>query len=202
MSTQPLDDRGSFAWIASPEDLLARACCVVLTAKGPIVIDPVDNPELDALIAPLGKVAAVLRLLNRHKRDCAAVAARHGVQVRGPADLGDISGAEAIPIPAIPGWTETALWFADGGLLVCPEAVGTAPHYLAREGDPLGVHPLLRLRPPRRALGGLSPTVIAVGHGHAVTEDADRALAEALGSARRGLPRAWLRAARGVITHR
>jgi hypothetical protein len=42
------------------------------------LVDPVDVAGLDALLAPLGTVRGVLQLLDRHARDCAALARRHG----------------------------------------------------------------------------------------------------------------------------
>ncbi len=199
MRTHPLDDRGSFAWVADPSEVMQRASCAVVTDSGVLVIDPVDHPDLDAHLMPLGPVSAVVRLLSRHNRDGQAVASRHGVQVVGPSRLNGLDGATAIPIPAMPGWEETALWFPATGLLVCMEAVGTASYFLAHRGDHLGIHPLLRVRPPRGALGSLRPTAIAVGHGVPVTIGADRALADALATSRRGLPAAWLRAARAAF---
>ena len=138
MRTHPLDDRGSFAWVADPNEVMQRASCAVVTDSGVLVIDPVDHPDLDAHLMPLGPVSAVVRLLNRHNRDGQAVASRHGVQVVGPSGLNGLDGATAIPIPAMPGWEETALWFPATGLLVCMEAVGTASYFLAHRGDHLG----------------------------------------------------------------
>ena len=97
------------------------------------------------------------------------------------------------------GWTEHALWMPGRRLLVCADALGTAPYFLARSSDRLGVHPLLRLRPPVRALGGLEPRAIAVGHGGPLMDGAASALHEALATARTGLPRAWWRAARAAL---
>lgn len=75
--------------------------------------------------------------------------------------------------------------------LVCPEAVGTAPLFRVK-GERLGVHPALRLFPPRRQLAGFEPEHLLVGHGegiHGVV--AAPALREALAGARRRAPR-WL----------
>ena len=199
MKTYPLDDRGSFAWIAAPNELMQRASCAVVTDAGTLVIDPVDHPDVDAHLDGLPPVVRVLRLLNRHNRDGQAVAARHGVGVVGPSSLRGLVGVAPIAIPAMPGWAETALWFQATGLLVCMEAVGTASYYLAHHDDVLGVHPLLRLRPPRAALGRLTPTTIAVGHGPPVANSADQGLAQALSGSRRGLPNAWLRAAKSAL---
>ena len=50
-------------------------------------------------------------------------------------------------------------------LLVCADALGTVGYFLAAEGDPIGVHPALRLRPPVGALGGLDPAAVVAGTG-------------------------------------
>jgi glyoxylase-like metal-dependent hydrolase (beta-lactamase superfamily II) len=94
-------------------------------------------------------------------------------------------------------WNEIALWWPDRRVLVCADVLGTAPYFRAGN-ERLAVHPLLRLRPPRRELGALQPDVILCGHGEGVLEDADAALREALSTSRRRLPgqvagavRAW-----------
>ena len=59
--------------------------------------------------------------------------------------------------------------------------------------EPFGVHPFLRLAPPRRALGSLEPEHILFGHGEGFHgPQAGPALSEALATARRRLPQAWL----------
>jgi len=55
---------------------------------------------------------------------------------------------------------------------------------------PVGVHPMLRPLPPRKALGGFAPDHLLVGHGPAVEGEAARTgLRRALDGARRDLPR-------------
>ena len=76
-------------------------------------------------------------------------------------------------------WTEIALWWPQRRVLVCGDALGTAPYYLA-PNDRLGVHPFLRFLPPQR-LGGLEPAHVLVGHGEGIHEQAER---RARGSAR------------------
>jgi hypothetical protein len=82
-------------------------------------------------------------------------------------------------------------------VLVCADALGTAPYFRAGN-ERLAVHPLLRLRPPGRQLGALQPDAILCGHGEGVFADADAALREALSTSRRRIPgqlasalRAW-----------
>ena len=51
-----------------------------LAADGRVwLVDPVDVDGLDDRIAALGEPAGVVQLLDRHGRDCAAIATRFGV---------------------------------------------------------------------------------------------------------------------------
>ena len=125
--------------------------------------------------------------MDRHRRDAAAIAARHGVAVNGPLP----PAVEARRVVRFPGWHEIALWLPGRRLLVCADVLGTAGYFLAGDGEPIGVHPLVRPFPPKRALGGLAPAAIAVGHGAPVTANATEALHEALRTARRRLPAAY-----------
>jgi len=68
-----------------------------------------------------------------------------------------------------------------------PEAVGTAPAFAL--GRRAGMHPLLRLIPPRKQLSRFKPERLLVGHGEALESGADAALREALAHSRRDLPR-------------
>jgi len=190
----PIDERGSFTWIAHPDEWMARASSAIVTPDGVIVVDPVDMPDLDGRLEELGPIAGIVQLLDRHGRDCRAVARRLGTRLLVPTPLTgrgepvSITGVEEIPIPAVPGWREAALWLPGPRLLVCAEAVGTVDYYRARDGDALGVHPLLRLRPPRSAFAGVDPVTIACGHGPPLLDGAGEALRRALARSRRDLP--------------
>ena len=71
-----------------------------------------------------------------------------------------------------------------------PEALGTAPYYVA-PGEPLGVHPLLRLTPPR-ALERRDPLRLLVGHGAPLAGPGTaEAVRRAVARSRREIPR-WL----------
>jgi hypothetical protein len=70
--------------------------------------------------------------------------------------------------------------------------------YFLAGDERLGVHPLLRLRPPRKQLGRLEPAAILCGHGEGVFDNAAALLREALSTSRRRIPaqaasawRAW-----------
>ncbi len=203
------DWAGGFGWIADPEEAMERTSHAIDGSEGLWLIDPVDMPGLDALLEDRGDVAGVVVTLGRHTRDAATVARRHDVRVHFPepllslaedveADTGTIqplvrdTGVEVLPVIDVPGWREFALYAADAGTVRVPEAVGTAPHFLA-PGERLGVHPVLRLTPPRSSLGDVTAERVLVGHGRGVMHDGTTALAHALAHARRGAPRVYLR---------
>lgn len=145
-------------------------------------------------------------------------AAPDGVPVEYFDDYLPGTGYRAVPVVDQPVWKEVALYDGpdapepsldpaaeagppgdgDGTTLLVPESVGTASYFLA-DGERLGVHPARRALPPRRALGGLTPDRVLVGHGPGVTERADRALADALGGARRRMPGLYARALRSML---
>lgn len=200
--TVAIDDRGSFSWVERGPAL--RASSAIALGGGCIVCDPVDWPGLDAALEPIGPPAAVWTLLSRHRRDGAAVAARHGVPFLSPAQVRAATPPAGVQVRLVAGsrtrTTELALWLPDRGLLVSPETFGTVPWFRAREGDRLGVHPIARLRPPRAAFAGIVPATIAVGHGGPLRDDAAAAIADALRSARADLPRAYVRIAVLTVT--
>ena len=86
-------------------------------------------------------------------------------------------------------WKEVALWWPKREALVVAEALGTSPLFGVGRG-PVGVHPFLRLLPPR-ALARYEPAHLLVGHGPARhgPQTGDE-LAVALARSRRDIPRA------------
>jgi hypothetical protein len=137
----------------------------------------------------LGEPAAVLQLLDRHNRDCEAVAKRLGVPRLKVPDVLPDTPFEVIPVVRKPGWKESALWWPERGLLVVPETIGTAPAFTAGKG-PVGLHPMLRAKPPG-ALRGMKPEHLLVGHGQNVHgPEAARGLEQAYARSLRDLPRA------------
>lgn len=162
-----------------------RRCSHALVADGRVfVVDPFDTDGLDDRIRAAGEPAGVIQLLDRHARDCAEVARRLGVPLHyldAPAPFA------TIPLALPPGWNEVALWWPERRILVCADALGTPPNYFRTPAERLGVHPMLRLLPPRR-LALLEPEHVLVGHGEGVHDDATTALREALATSRRRLP--------------
>lgn len=187
-------------WIAHPEEMIQRASHALVDDGEVWVVDPVDAPGVDDLLGELGEVAGVVVTVDRHRRDAASFANRHGVAVHLPAwidrrvdapvrrfddRLGD-TDYRAIEVLDVPGWHEAALYDEGEGTLVVGDALGTAEYFRARE-ERLGVHPAIRLFPPR-AFRGLDPQRILVGHGSGVFDDAAATLQDALDGSRRRYP--------------
>ena len=154
------------------------------------IVDPVEHPAALERIEVLGPVAGVLQLIDRHNRDCAAIAGRLGVpHLRVPSEVPG-TPLEVVRVVDNRRWREVALWWPEEKVLLCGDALGTVGYFVAR-GELLGVHPLLRLVPPR-ALSRFAPRHVLCGHGDGVHgEEAAPALAEALATARRRLPSVW-----------
>jgi hypothetical protein len=152
-------------------------------------VDVVDDAVAMERAGALGTPAAVVQLLDRHPRDCAAVAQRLAVpHLRLPTEVPG-SPFEVRTMLDLPRWRELALWWPERAALVVPEAVGTGPFFAVGPG-PVGVHPMLRLTPPRGALGGLEPQFLLAGHGPPVSgPQTAAALDDALARSRRDVPR-------------
>ena len=192
---------GGFGWIAHPEETMQRASHAVDFGDGVWIVDPVDAPGIGERIEALGPVKGVAVLLDRHERDSAAFANRFEVPVYRPPYvdrefaapvelLGASLPGEDVAVRRVldwPLWSEGALF--DGETLVLADVLGTVSYFTAGE-ERLGVHPMVRLAPPR-TLRELNPERVLVGHGAGVHEDAGRELRRAIETGRRGLPRAW-----------
>jgi hypothetical protein len=179
-----------FSWF--PEESLTRTAHALDTGDGVWLIDPVAVPEAIERAAALGPPAGVIQLLDRHNRDCAAVAAQLGVpHLRLPATVPS-SPFEVIEVLKVPRWHELALWWPEQRTLVVAEMIGTNGVY--RLGDaPAGMHPLLRGLPPG-ALRHYQPEHLLVGHGRGVHgPDATAALAQAYDRSRKDLPKLALK---------
>ena len=180
-----------FSWIAAEPRLLQRASHALVVNDQVWLVDPVEVEGLDERVRAAGRVVGVLQLLDRHGRDCAALARAYGVPLRYVPRAGTPGPPfEALRSVAIPLWREAALWWPERRTLVVADALGTAPYFRA-PGELLSVHPLLRLIPPR-SLAGLDPEHVLCGHGEGVHgSDAAEALREALRTARSRTP-SWL----------
>ena len=159
----------------------------LLAGGGVWIVDPTEGDGIEERIRALGEPAGVLQLLDRHNRACALFAERLGVpHHRVPFEA--VGPFETVPIRRSKRWQEVALWWPEQRVLVAADALGTVPHYFALAGERLGIHPLLRLSPPRQ-LASLDPEHVLCGHGEGVHERATEALRDALANSRRRLPR-------------
>ena len=187
-----------FGW--SSGDLLRRTAHAILSGGRVWLTDVVDGDGLDERIAALGDPAGVVQLIDRHSRDNEAVAGRLGVPLH-VTPFEPVQGAPFVAFPIVRRrfWREVALWFAHERALVCGDALGSLSYFCA-PGEPFGVHPALRLVPPRTALAALEPEHVLFGHGVGFHgPDAPAALQAALSTARRRLPSALLAAVRSTV---
>ena len=187
------DERGEagFSWIV---DEPATRTSHALAAEGGVwLVDPVRHEPALVRARGLGEPRAVLQLLDRHNRDCASVAAELGVpHVVVPDTVAD-SPFETVAVRRTKRWHETALWWPAARTLVVAEAVGSNSFYAAG-GDRVGVHLLMRVRPPSAALAPFEPLHLLLGHGEGLHgQDATTELHDALEHALSGLPRIVLR---------
>ena len=198
---------GGVGWIAHPDEQMQRASHALAVDGEVWVIDPVDAAGIDDLFVAFGDVTGVVVTLDRHKRDAAAIADRHDVPVYLPEffegvteeidaavarfddELSD-TGIRSLTVVDNRFWQEVALYNPADGTLVVPEAVGTVDYFLAGDEE-LGVHPALRLTPPRTALREVAPERVLVGHGAGVMDGAARALEDALSGSRTRAPRLY-----------
>jgi hypothetical protein len=211
-------------WIAYPEEGMQRASHAMTTGgtgEGRTgdadvwVIDPVDAPGVDDLLAQYGTVAGVICCLDRHLRDSDEFANRHDVAVHLPAWMDGIEEDLSAPVERfkntvadtdirsfrildreIPPWQEVGIF--DGETLYVPESIGTAEYFRAGD-ESLGVHPMLRLFPPRTVFDDVRPERVIVGHGEGVDNRAAAALREALTSSRRRAPKAYASALKSIF---
>lgn len=177
----------AFGWIHPDPAWMLRAGHAIRAGGGVWIVDPIDGDGVDERIAALGAPAGVVRLLDRHPRDCAAFAERLGV----PLHLEPVDGVpgapfEVIPVLSVPGWHEVALWFPQERTLVCADALANAPGYRA-PGERVGVHPMLRPRPPK-ALKGYPAEHVLLGHGPGLHGP------DAAAGVRRAMDTAWRQA--------
>ena len=183
-----------FGWVV---DEFMERCSHALVVEGRVwLIDPLDGEGVEERVRGAGEPAGILQLLDRHTRDCAAFAERLGVRLHVVPDRA-VGPFSFIPLGLGRWWHEVALWWPERRLLAIGDALGTAGYFRA-DAERLAVHPLLRLRPPRRQLEPFQPDLIVCGHGEGVLEQADPALLEALSTSLRRIPgqlassfRAW-----------
>lgn len=153
-----------FSWVM--DDAMRRTSHALVDEGRLWIVDPIDVPEAMERVGHLGEPAGVLQLLDRHNRDCAAVAARLGVPHLNVPDVVPDSPFEAIAAVRVPRWRETALWWPERKALIVAEVVGTNLYFTGGRGA-IGMHPFLRMKPPN-SLRGMRPEHLLVGHGSGV----------------------------------
>lgn len=187
---------GGVGWIAHPGETMRRASHAVEGEGGLWIVDPVDAPGLDDVLSEYADPAGVVVLLDRHTRDAAAVANRHDVAVHVPGWMRGVAEGIDAPIERFdrgvggfrcsklidnPLWREATLF--DGETLLVPEALGTVSYFTA-PGEAVGVHPMLRVTPPKR-LGDYDPERLLVGHGEGLDGAVGTAIRRATERSRR-----------------
>lgn len=205
---------GGTGWIAYPDERLQRASHALVGEDGRYLVDPVAFDGIGEFLDERGGVAGIVVLLNRHKRDAAELANRFEVPVYLPEFMNGVARELDAPTEPLrrelpgteygvhtvvdnPFWKEAALYGEDSDTLVVPEALGTSSFF--RTGDErLGVHPGLRLFPPRK-LARLSPERVLVGHGPGILDDASEALRDAVSGSRRRAPQYYAGLAREFL---
>jgi hypothetical protein len=163
-----------------------------LRADGRVwLVDPFEDPVALSAATELGSPAGVIQLLGRHNRDCSAIAQRLEVPLLRLPEQIDDSPFTVLPVISRPWWREVALWWEAERALIVAEAVGTVPAFAL--GRRVGVHPLLRLRPPSGPLTARSPERLLVGHGAALESGAAAAIRDALSGAVTDIPQLVLK---------
>jgi hypothetical protein len=179
-----------FSWL--PEEALSRTAHAIDTGDGVWLIDPIDVPEAIERAQALGPPAGVIQLLDRHNRDCAALAEQLGVPHLRLPEAVPGSPFTVIQVLHLPRWHEIALWWPERRALVVAEVIGTNRVFRLGNG-PAGVHPLVRALPPG-ALRHYQPEHLLVGHGPGVHGPlATAALEDAYDRSRKDLPKLALR---------
>ena len=198
MTVRPVDETEfGLGWIEPAPK--ARTSHALVEGGRVWLVDPIEPGALEERVLALGEPAGVIQLLDRHGRDSESIAARLGVPLHVvPRELPG-TPFELRPVLRNRIWQEVALWWPERRVLVCADALGTIPFFRAG-AEPIGVHPLLRFVPPR-AIRGLDPAHVLVGHGRGLHEGAAGAVEDAVRHARRRIPR-WLLGLPGTLRTR
>lgn len=184
MSTTIQRHAGGITWVES--GVMVRTAHALVSDGQVWLIDPFEDAAALEAAAALGETVGVVQLLDRHNRDGKAIAQRLGVPIfRLPVRVPD-SPFEVVPVLSRPGWHEIALWWEEQDALIVAEVIGTAPAFAL--GRRAGVHPMLRLTPPRSQFAAYRPEMLLVGHGKTIESDAAAAIDDALAHARSDIP--------------
>lgn len=173
------------------------------------LVDPERAPGIADEIRALGTPAGIISTVGWHDRDVDWFASLLNVPVYGASYLNIrlfrtpmrevASVIPGTPLRVIDAsmrgvfsfWREGAIWWPETRTLITGDSIGTASYFVG-DGGPAGVHPLMRLSPPR-ALAGLDPLHLYCGHGPSLHHGAGVAVDRAVHTARSGLLKAWMR---------
>ena len=192
MSARIHEHACGISWVC--DDALQRAGHALADGGRVWFVDPVADEVAIARAVGLGEPAGVIQLLDRHNRDCAALAERFGVPHSRPGQPIADAPFETVTAVDVPGWRERALWWPQRRALAVAEVVGTSPHVTLAGSRAAGIHPMLRLWPPG-ALRPFQPEHLLLGHGAPLHgPDAADALHAAYARSRRDIPRMLLAA--------
>ena len=177
------------------EESMGRSSHALRDGDDVWLIDPVDNPVGLGRAENMGNIVGVIQLLDRHGRDCEALANRFDVPLYVNADEIEDSPFDVVQVVNGRKWKETALWWEERQALIVSEAIGTGKMFTG--GHDAGVHLMLRFIPPKKRLGEFEPEHLLVGHGPPIHgARAAAALQGALERSRRNFPRALVGAFR------
>ena len=152
-----------FGWIT--DERVARTSHALVVNGRVWLVDALRWPDALERARTLGEPAGVIQLLDRHNRDCAALASELGVPpFRVPESID--APFEIAPVVDLPFWRERALWWPERRVLVVAEVMGTLGFFTFGRST-LGLHPLFRFRSPR-LVERFDPDVVLVGHGEGV----------------------------------
>src|SRR5690349_15316565 len=166
---------------------VSRSAHAILSDGRVWLIDPFEDDAALQTASALGPPVGVLQLLDRHNRDCQTIATRLQVPLlRLPRRVPD-APFQVVPVLFRGRWREVALWWPQTRALIIAEAIGTTPVFTL--GRRAGVHPILRLVPPRAQFSAYEPSMLLVGHGRAIESEAATALSDALDRSRSDIPR-------------
>jgi len=110
----------AFGWIAPEPRFMQRASHAVASHGRVWLIDPVADENALRRARELGDPAGVVQLLDRHRRDCRAVAEQLGVpHYELPEQPPSGAPFEILPLLRQRWWQEVALWYPERRTLVC-----------------------------------------------------------------------------------
>lgn len=160
------------SWVVEDEPL-QRASHALVDDGRVWLVDPVEDATALVAVEALGEVVGVLQLLDRHPRANAALARQYGVPLHRLPDAVPDAPFDLFDVVSVPKWRERGLWWPARRALLVPEAVGTVPYFTCGAA-PAGVHPMLRLVPPRGALEDYANGLehLLCGHGEPLHGDA------------------------------